>query len=335
MQEKVVVSVAIIGGGGNLGSRHLQALALTQIPLTVEVVDVSDKFLDVAKERWNQMPQNSLVQSINFYKNIEDLKSDLDVVIVATSSLPRRSIVEKLLETKNVKYLVLEKVLFPKLSDYDAVQRLLAEKNVKTFVNCGRRNTFFYKQMRELFKSEKHVSMHASAVDLGLGCNTIHFLDTYCFISDQKNFESDIEYLNDGLIESKRKGYVEFIGTMRFKSKKGTLEVTSYEPDERNKARGSGIITIQSEHYYCIVRESENRADLLVYPNVSEWKKMDLELKFQSQLTQDIVKNLVEDGSVNLPTYEESAALHKVMLEGFLEQYNRFSKERADLCPIT
>ena len=194
MQEKVVVSVAIIGGGGNLGSRHLQALALTQIPLTVEVVDVSDKFLDVAKERWNQMPQNSLVQSINFYKNIEDLKSDLDVVIVATSSLPRRSIVEKLLETKNVKYLVLEKVLFPKLSDYDAVQRLLAEKNVKTFVNCGRRNTFFYKQMRELFKSEKHVSMHASAVDLGLGCNTIHFLDTYCFISDQKNFESDIEY---------------------------------------------------------------------------------------------------------------------------------------------
>lgn len=323
------------GGGGNLGSRHLQALALTEIPLTVEVVDVSDKFLDVAKKRWNEMPENSLVKSINFYKDIEDLKSDLDVVIIATTSMPRRSIVEKLLQSKKVKYLILEKVLFPSLSDYDVVQELIDKNNVKAFVNCGRRNTSFYQKMRDLFKSEKHVSMSATAVDLGLGCNTIHFFDTYSFISDQKNFESDIEYLNDNCIESKRQGYIEFTGTMRIKSKKGTLLVNSYERDEQNKGRSAGIITIQSEHYYCFVREGEGLANLLVYPSASDWQEMKVDIKLQSQLTQNLVKNLAELGNVNLPTYEESAAMHKIMLGGFLQQYNSFREERTDLCPIT
>lgn len=129
-------NVAIIGAG-NLGSRHLQALALTDIPLAVQVVDPSEKSLDVAKERWQEMPINPLVERVTFHKELDELNGNFDVVIVATSSKPRRAVVEKLLAKNKVRYMILEKVLFPRLSDYEDVGRLLERHNVKAWVNCG------------------------------------------------------------------------------------------------------------------------------------------------------------------------------------------------------
>ena len=197
--------IAIIGAG-NLGSRHLQALALTEIPLAVQVVDPSTESLDIAKKRWNEMPENLIVKNLSFHENISDLNPDLDVVIVATSSKPRCTVIKQLLSNCRVRYMILEKVLFPQLADYDEVQRLIDDKNVKVWVNCGRRNTSFYKKMRDLFNSEKNITMNVSGDNWGLGGNTIHMLDTYAFITAQKIFTFDTENLDKNCINSKRGG---------------------------------------------------------------------------------------------------------------------------------
>ena len=125
----------VIIGAGNLGSRHLQALALTEIPLNVYVVDSFQKSLDIAKQRWEEMPFNSLVQSVTFYKDIQELNNNFEVAIIATSSKPRRMVLENLLIKNKVRYAILEKVLFPCLEDFADVEITSFIKKCASYLN--------------------------------------------------------------------------------------------------------------------------------------------------------------------------------------------------------
>ena len=78
-----VKNIAIIGAG-NLGSRHLQALALIDFPINIDVTDLSKESLKTAKKRWEEMPANDLIKQIQFVNSIDELSANLDVVIIAT-----------------------------------------------------------------------------------------------------------------------------------------------------------------------------------------------------------------------------------------------------------
>lgn len=322
--------VAIIGAG-NLGSRHLQSLALIKIPLCVEVVDPSKESLAIAKKRWLEMPENSLIQSIVFLADMGELSLKLDVVVVATSSGPRRSIVETLLTTRKVKYLVLEKVLFQRLKDYDEIQALLDSRGGRAWVNCGRRSTNFYRSLAELMRQDSHVDMAVSGANWGLGCNSIHMLDIYAMISGQNHFEADIESLDERWIDSKRKGYIEFTGTLRIQSVKGILDLRSDVVGER-----PAVITIQTERYFCMIYEMGKGAKLFRKKGKDWlWEPVSVDIRNQSEVTHELVQSLIETGNCLLTPYAESVSLHKVLLKGFLEHVNRFSDNKTEVCAIT
>ena len=130
-------NIAIIGTG-QLGSRHLQGLKTASSALTITVVDSSDESLKIAKERYNAVDEIG-EKTIQYVKNIESLPAQLDLVIIATNSKSRALIVKRLLTHSSVKYLILEKVLFTQLSDYEEIGVLLKKKNVQCWVNCPRR----------------------------------------------------------------------------------------------------------------------------------------------------------------------------------------------------
>lgn len=322
--------VAIIGAG-NLGSRHLQALALSKIPLSIEVVDSSEDSLCIAKKRWEEMPVNSQVQRIDFFMDMDELSSEFDVVIVATSSAPRRAILEEFLKTRETKYLVLEKVLFQRIKDYDEVKALLDQHGVKAWVNCPRRTTRFYRNLAEMMQQDSRIDMTVSGGDWGLGCNSIHMLDLYALISGQKHFEADIDSLDRGWIDSKRKGYIEFTGTLQVKSGKGVLELRSDAIGDR-----PSVTVIQTERLCCLVYEKEKMAQLLhKKDNTWAWELISVDMRNQSEITQEVVQALVETGDCLLTPFRESVLLHKVLLEGFLKHINRFNDKKMEVCPIT
>ncbi len=322
--------IAIIGAG-NLGSRHLQALALSKVPLSIEVVDSSEESLDIAQKRWEEMPVNPLVQRIVFFADMNELSDEFDVVIVATSSAPRRAILEEFLKTRKTKYFILEKVLFQQLRDYDEVQVLLSRNGVKAWINCPRRATMFYQNLAETMRQDSRIDMTVSGADWGIGCNSIHMLDIYAMISGQNRFEADVESLDQGWIDSKRQGYIEFTGTLRVKSEKGVLEL-------RSDAMGTrpSVSIIQTERCCCVVYEKDKTAQILHQKgNAWSWEWIPVDLRNQSEVTQEIVQTLVETGDCSLTPYAESASLHKVLLKGFLEHINRFNDKQTEVCSIT
>ena len=58
-------------------------------------------------------------------------------------------------------------------------------------------------------------------------------------------------------------------------------------------------------------------------------------VRYQSDLTNLAVEQLIDSGECSLATYEESIFLHKAVLESFLDHINRLTGEETRRCPIT
>ena len=128
-------------GCGQLGSRHLQAMAATPLPegmtLRLEVVEPWQGSRDTAQARLAEVNKSGIPAA--FHESVAGLPRALDLVVVATTADVRRAVVEELLGHAAVRFLVLEKVLFQAPADYKAVADLCAAKGTRAWVNCPRR----------------------------------------------------------------------------------------------------------------------------------------------------------------------------------------------------
>jgi hypothetical protein len=325
-----MINIAVIGAG-QIGSRHLQALSQLNKITNIQIVDPNYKSLERAREKFLQVPKNKDIQRVEYLNNITDLKNSLEIVIVATNSDVRREVIEKLLLQKKVRYVILEKVLFQKIKDFAVVNDLLVRNNVKTWVNCPRRMNNFYKQLKFKFKKVKKVDCRVSSSNLGIGCNSIHFLDLFAFLTGQTNFVLFSDQLDSNIIISKRQGFIEFTGTLYGKSSGGSnIAITSYL-----KGNAPLIISISSEVINCLIREDEGKAWISEKVNNWTWEEVIFTIPYQSQLTNLVVQDILDTGKCDLTKYEESWNIHVPLLKSLLFYLQKQKMEEIDLCPIT
>ena len=325
-----MVNFAIIGAG-QIGSRHLQALSQLDRITNIQIVDPNYKSLEKAKERFLQVQKNKDIQRVEYLNNIKDLSNNLELVIIATNSDVRREVIEKLLLQKKVRYVILEKVLFQKIKDFAIVNDLLVRNNVKTWVNCPHRMIDFYKQLKFKFREVKRVDYRVSSSNLGIGCNSIHFLDLFTFLTGQINFVLFSDQLDSNIIMSKRPGFVEFTGTLYGKSSEGSnIAITSYL-----KGDAPLIISINSEIINCLIREDEGKAWISEKANNWAWEEISFTIPYQSQLTTLVVQDILDTGKCDLTKYEESWKIHISLLKSLIFYLQKQKMEEIDLCPIT
>jgi predicted dehydrogenase len=313
-----------------LGTRHLQAVAQMTHPVKIHVVDVLPYSLKVVQASYNQLPHDFVVE-IQFLTNINQICEDIDVAVIATSSLSRRQVIAELLNHVHVKYLVLEKFLFPALDDYDETASLLAQISCKTWVNCARRMQPVYQELKKYFQGESNIVCSVAGGKWGLGCNGIHMIDMLAFLLDDADFSFDTTYLDSGYIDSKRHGYIEFTGTLTGRSSKCAF-ISLYS--DRNNSYPV-VISIQNQNIRCIIEESFGKAFIAKKENNWVVSRLEFSILYQSQLTGVLVEELMSSGNCWLPTYEESACLHKPLLSAYLDHYNVSINSPSVICPIT
>jgi hypothetical protein len=325
-----MITIAIIGAG-NLGARHLQAVAQMTQSIKIYVVDVLSASLNTAQLAYEQVSHSS-VSEIRFLTTIDQIREDIDVAVIATSSLSRRQVIAELLNHVHVKYLVLEKFLFPSLDDYDEVASLLAKTSCKAWVNCARRMQPVYQDLKKYFQGESNIVCSVAGGNWGLGCNGIHMIDMIAFLLEDANFSFDTTYLDPGYIDSKRYGYIEFTGTLTGRSNKCAF-ISLYS--DRNNSHPT-VISIQNQNIRCVIEESFGRAS--IFKKEDNWAAlppMGFSILYQSQLTGLLVEELMDSGHCWLPEYTESAGLHKPLLSAYLGYYKACRSELTDICPIT
>jgi len=324
-----VKKIAIIGAG-QLGSRHLQGLAQCSFDVSIEVVEPYDSSRETAKERYEQIENRAFVKKIEFFSSIKQLSSSLDLVIVATGADVRYKVAEELLESKTVTNLVLEKVLFQTVEEYDKMEKLLKKSQTSCWVNHPRRMFPFYHTLKKLLADAEQVSYSVQGGDWGLGCNSLHFIDHLAFLTDTSSVTLYNHLLDTKLYESKRKGFVEFNGLLVGKMGKHTFSLHS------NEQPTPLIFSIVSDTIVIKIEEGVGKVHMARKEDGWKWTTVEEKIVyFQSELSQVLAEDILVQKEVSLPTYAMAKALHVPYINCLLDKMQEINGERSTVCPIT
>lgn len=320
-------NICIIGAG-NIGSRHLQGLKKVTFPLNIEVIDPSEKSLEIARERYEQIESN-VAHAISFSSDLSKVSKKIDLAIIATNSNIRRKVIEQLLTIASVKYLILEKILFQNPDDYQTIEKLLIKKNCKAWINFSMRTMPFYHDLMNKIKTP--IQMIVSGSQYGLITNAIHFIDYIAFITGNYDFTVDTKGIDKNPIESKRLGYLELNGTLNVYFADGSSgSFTCY-----NKGKAPFLIELLSSNARYISKESEKKAWFSSFDTNWKWEEKDSNIPFQSDMTDKLAEEILKNGDCLLTSYKNASKLHTTLLNSLLKFLNESSEKKYSFYPFT
>jgi hypothetical protein len=323
------MKTSLIIGAGNLGSRHLQGLVKYLGQIEIYVLDPSIDSLKVAEDRENEITHKHKVIYTQSWKALPDF---FDMVIIATNANIRETVIRKLLEHHKVRFLILEKVLFQELVAYQRVDDLLVLHNVITYVNHPRRMFESYNKLKLKIETNRQSLFSVVGGNWGIGCNALHLLDLFVYLSGKKLQDINADSIDDELLESSRKGFVEFTGTLT-----GHLTDGSFFSISSLKGETSSITAIifNNEQRFLIQEGGTPQVYELEKKNLFSCKNDDFKFQYQSELTANIAVGLLQNNFCPLPTYNEARHTHEMFLTTMLEKYNKITGFQASILPVT
>lgn len=322
-----VRKVAVIGGG-QLGSRHLQALGRLEQACEIFLVDPSATSLAIAKERFAAISSDDF-HTLHALPGLDSLPSSLDLVIVATPANVRLSVIAEVLQRSTVNYWILEKVLFQSLEDYPAALGLLARQKERVWVNCAQRLWPFFLDLKARFGSDPKLRIDVVGSNWGLGSNCVHNADIAAFLWDGSLRHSAT--LDPQMLDSKRPGFKEFTGEIETSvSGGGVVRQLSYAS---GIAPFSFIVTHPSAQLIWnvgagILRECGEQSNWV-------WEERSLEAPFQSVLTTHVVAEIFLRGCCALPNLESASATHVGVLKAIIAAAKANGLDLGKICPVT
>jgi len=319
----------LVIGAGQLGSRHLQALVKLQTQVNIFVIDPSLDSLNLTEQRAKEISGYERHQ-LTYRQEIKDLP-EIDFAIVASSANVRRQIVEDLLSITNVTNLLLEKVLFQNAQDCIEVGKLLADRNVNTWVNAPRPMWSCYRALKQSIGGEPIQKFVIGGSGWGLGCNAYHMLDLITWLTDSQIINLSSEFIDKPPIASKRNGFYELTGTLIGSLESGTL-LTLSDPGGPPK---NTYISIETEDRLIHISEATQKLTLVSgAPLPSDLEKIKFAPEFQSDLTNRVVEAVLQRGDCELASYSQASEIHQKMLNEFAKCFPQ-KQEGELLCPIT
>lgn len=306
----------LLVGCGNIGFRHLQAICGVPTPLDISVVEPN---IDVHGRILDQFDAASATaHRFELSTDLPDRTDPLALVVVATTAAQRRVVVEDVVARYDIAAMILEKVIFQRDADIDAVATLLGRHDVRAYVNCGRRTFDGYRQLRD--RLHRPIDVTVRGRRLGLASNAVHFLDLAEFLNGASLVSLDARDLAPGSVPGKRPGVVEIFGTVRAELDNGatlTVESLDLEPVriEVELSDGGHVISIDE-----LARTQVEGSVVVPFAsqNVSE--------------TVEVYAEAVDEGRCSLTPYADSARQHKL----FLAALRRHLDLPADAsCPVS
>lgn len=326
MTKKIVII-----GCGQLGSRHLQAVAKMNIPLDIKVVEPNSDNQRIGAMRLSEISSRNNI-NVEWVDKLEKLDGVADLTIVATTSKGRADIITLLLNEGHKRFLI-EKMVCQSNDEYQKLLEIFEVQHAKGWVDCARRYFPFYQKMILLMKSEKKLIFNVTGGNHGLGSNAIHLLDLFWWLGGMpKNLKLNGDNLSPTLLSNRRgSDFIEFAGTITALTPESSFASISFHTV--NDA--SLLINLTSDNYRIFIDEANNKAFIASKYNNWQWNEDDFEILFSSNLTNRIALSIIEDDYCDLPTLEESCMLHNELFRVFNQHVKRITGKNVDLCPIT
>jgi predicted dehydrogenase len=316
--------IAIVGAGG-IGQRHAQSCAmLSATEYHLHIVEPNED---------NKARTSGLLdgrQGVTWHKSVSDLPQSLDLAIVATRADIRAAIVRTLIEDKSSRSLILEKVLFQKIAEYETTAQALTRAGAASWVNCARRMWPAYRQLRNRLKDVAISGIEISGANWDIGCNAIHFIDLMAFLTGADQVVVDDVKLGDVRV-AKRAGMLHIEGIVSGHVIQGATRVP-FNVASAPAHSGPQMIKISTAQGMVEILESAT-VTAMVWPGEA---KIEAAIPFQSELTASAVQTILASGQCDLATYDESRALHETFVAALLRALDRAGQlADREICPIT
>lgn len=310
----------LIVGTGAMGARHLQSMTRLSEPSTVLALEARPEARDKALDLWREMSGHER-HALHFIEEADLASTAADVAVLATSADGRLALLCSVLAA-GIRTILAEKVLFQSASDYRAASALAKEQNADVRAHVPLRTIEQVGRLRAVHGGQP-LHMTVRIGNRGMGCNGIHYIDLFRFISNSEITRLDA--VVDRPLESNRRNpaLIEFSGRINSAAASGaTLEVAF----ERNSEH-LPIITVEAQARRTVLDFAAGRTE----STVADLDGADLRMPMASSLTHQLLVDMLEGRSI-LPTLGEGEAANILMLKA----YNTALEEGDDaVCPIT
>jgi predicted dehydrogenase len=319
--------IAIVGAGA-FGARHLQALARIDRPLLVDVVDPDASARRRAGDLLSEVG-GLKAGAVSWHSDVSDILVP-DVAIVATHARQRAATIADLVRM-GARRLLLEKVLFNRMADYDLTDRLFGEHDVRSWVNCARRA---YPRMGDLVAlfSGRPLNYSVSGAGWGLATNAIHHLDEFALLCGSSDLVVSTEGLMPGAYPAKRAGHVEFFGTLRASAANGS-HFAAICTAESEAIPGDRVVTVEADRLSATIRQA---AQTMTVRQDGGERIEPYPISLQSEATAAHIDSILDGRAPRLPDYATAAKLHRAMLTAFIGHLRQPGDDPAlEECAIT
>lgn len=323
----------LIVGCGQLGSRHLQAVASLPQVKEIEVVDPRPEALALGRERLEEIPDRQSSIDFRWFNSLEDVRPSGDLCIVATQADVRCQIIHQLVEFLDYSRLLLEKVVTQSVSQYESLMRLAEEKALSVWVNCKSRAHFSHKRVKMNLDPGEPVTFTAIGGNEGLANNGVHAADLFVFYDGTRCIESGGALIDQVLHPSKRgNGIFDLSGTLFGYSGKESRFILSYA----GYHTGTSHYSVSSPQYRAVFDDVDKWFFESKKDNDWAWEQVPFEANLMvSNMTKCFAADILNGGTCELPTLQECFPAHRYILTELLPHFNKLSGVEGDRCPVT
>ncbi len=323
----------LIVGCGELGSRHLQAVASLPQVREIEVVDPRPEALQLGRERLAETPDRHLSTIFRWLSSLEEASKGGDLCIVATQADVRCQLVHQVVKTLGYSSFLLEKLVAQSVREYESLLEFSKEKRLSVWVNCKGRAHPSHKRVKAHLDPAEPIIFSVVGGNHGLANNGVHAADLFAFYDRTGRIESAGSRIDPVLHSSKRGSSVfDLSGTLHGYTEKGSHFTLSFATDHDGPAHFSII----SRRYRAVIDDMMKWFYESTVDSGWSWRAVPFEANLMvSNMTKAFAADILGSGRCELPTLEECFPAHRFILSELQPHFNKLLGTEGDRCPVT
>lgn len=329
----MIGSKILIVGCGQLGSRHLQAVASLENVSQIDVVDSNSSAIDIAKTRLTEVTEAKDNIQYQWFSDLSQSKGLGDLCVIATQSKVRPKLIKQVYQQLGYKKFFIEKIVCQSIKEYQELMLFCSKNKLLVWVNCKSRTYLIHKYIRARLNPNYPILFSKFGGNHGLANNGIHSADLFIFYDQSKSINGLHSRIDDILHPSKRGNDIyDLSGELFGYSQKGSRFILSFAGDYMGPDR----ITIDSSQSRFIVDHFLKFAYESYADNGWEWQKIIMDEEWRvSHMSKKFISDILLESKSDLPTLEECFGAHQFILGQLQPHFNRLLKTDNNYCPVT
>jgi hypothetical protein len=321
----------LIIGCGQLGSRHLQAVATLPHVGHIAVVDRRPEALLLGRERLCEVHDRNEQMAIRWLSSWEEATSGGDLCIVATQAEGRCKLVQTLAQQLGYRLFLIEKLVGQSVQEVEGLWAMASDFGWSVWVNCKTRAYPIHQAIKQRLDPSEPILMSVVGGNHGLANNGIHAADLFAFYDGTEEIHPLGSCVDPVVHRTKRNSY-DLSGTLLGGTRKGSRFVLSYAGHHDQQE----LTMIATSRARWLVDHFQRSAFESTQAEGWAWRLLPLtDNMLVSHMTKTFAADLLTTGRCALPTLEESLVAHRFILGELQPHFTRLLESTLTSCPVS